>query len=174
MSDDGTASYVQRMRALVGKEPLVVAAAGVLVWDDQQRVLLQQRSDDRTWCIPGGVVEPGERLEEAARRELREETGLVAGELTLLSARSGPECFLVYPNGDQCQVISLTYRAESWTGQLDLADPETTGLRFYDPLELPEMNSYNRALFAHLASDGHLEPPRMVPSGEAGVFRHDN
>jgi 8-oxo-dGTP pyrophosphatase MutT (NUDIX family) len=162
MGDDGTASYVERMRPLVGKEPLVVAAAGVLVWDDRQRVLLQQHSDDQTWSIPGGAVEPGERLEEAARRELREETGLVAEELTLLSARSGPECFLVYPNGDQCQVISLTYRAESWSGHFDLADPETTDLRFYDPLELPEMNSYNLALFTHLASERHLEPPRIA------------
>ena len=55
----------------------MVAAAGVLVWDGRQRVLLQERSDDQTWCIPGGAVEPGERLEEAARRELRKETGLV-------------------------------------------------------------------------------------------------
>lgn len=162
MGDDETASYVQRMRTLVGKEPLVVAAAGVLVWDDEKRVLLQKRSDDQTWCIPGGAVEPGERLEEAARRELREETGLIAGELTLLSARSGPECFLVYPNGDQCQVISLTYRADSWSGHLDLADPETIDLRFYDPRELPQMNSYNRALFTHLASEGHLEAPRIA------------
>jgi 8-oxo-dGTP pyrophosphatase MutT (NUDIX family) len=162
MGDDGAPSYLERMRTLVGKEPLVVAAAGVLVWEDRQRVLLQRRSDDHTWCIPGGAVEPGERLEEAARRELREETGLVAGELTLLSARSGPECFLVYPNGDQCQVISLTYRAESWSGHLDLSDPETTDLRFYDPLELPEMNSYNRALFTHLTSEGHLKPPRIA------------
>ena len=107
MGDDGSESYLERMRALVGKEQLVVAAAGLLVWDDRQRVLLQGRFGDQTWCIPGGAAEPGERLEDAARRELREETGLVAGELTLLSARSGPECFLVYPNGD---------RAESWSG----------------------------------------------------------
>jgi 8-oxo-dGTP pyrophosphatase MutT (NUDIX family) len=150
------------MRTLVVKEPLVIAAAGVLVWDNRKRVLLQQRSDDQTWCIPGGAVEPGERLEEAARRELREETGLIAAELTLLSARSGPECFLVYPNGDQCQVISLTYRAESWSGHLDLADPETTDLKFYDPLELPDMNSYNRTLFTRLASEGHLQPPTIA------------
>ncbi|XVU21628.1 NUDIX hydrolase [Actinoplanes sp. CA-054009] len=149
-------SYVERMRALVGHEPLVLAAAGVLVRDDRWRVLLQRRSDDRTWCLPGGAVEPGERLEEAARRELREETGLLAGDLTLLSARSGPECFLVYPNGDQCQVISLIYRAGTWSGQLDRTDPETADLGFFDPADLPEMNAFNRALFEHLAAEGHL------------------
>ncbi|MFF5084022.1 NUDIX domain-containing protein [Actinoplanes sp. NPDC000266] len=73
-----TKSYVERMRALIGREPLVVAGAGVLVRDDRRRVLLQQRSDDGTWSMPGGTVEPGEHLEEAARRELREETGLTA------------------------------------------------------------------------------------------------
>lgn len=151
-----TRSYVERMRPLVGMEPLVVAAAGVLVWDDQGRVLLQQRSDDRTWCIPGGAVEPGEHLEAAARRELAEETGLVVGELTLLSARSGPECLLVYPNGDQCQVISLTYRAESWSGELSIEDPETVDLRFFKPPSMPRMNAYNRALFSDLASRGDL------------------
>jgi len=148
------------MRPLVGVEPLVVAAAGVLVWDEQGRVLLQQRSDDRTWCIPGGAVEPGEHLAAAARRELAEETGLVAGELTLLLARSGPECLLVYPNGDQCQVICLTYRAESWSGELSIEDLETVDLRFFEPSSMPRMNAYNSALFADLANSGHLGPHR--------------
>lgn len=152
--------YLQRLRPLVGSEPLVVAAAGVLVWDQQGRLLLQQRSDDHTWCIPGGVVEPGEDLEEAARRELREETGLHAHDLTLLTARSGPDCFLVYPNGDRCQVISVTYRAESWTGQLAAHDPETTDLAWCAPRPLPGMNPYNAALFADLAARGHLDRPQ--------------
>ncbi|WP_405060414.1 NUDIX hydrolase [Kribbella sp. NBC_01505] len=153
-----TESYIQRMRRLVGHEPLTGAGVGVLVWDDQGRVLLQQRSDDHTWCIPGGGVEPGEHLEDAARRELQEETGLQAADLTLLSARSGPDCFITYPNGDQVQVISLTYRAESWTGTLDPANEETTALNFFAPQALPAMNPYNQALFTHLAAAGHLSP----------------
>lgn len=150
-----TASYVERMRRHVGHDPLLLAAAGVLVFDDQQRVLLQRRSDDATWGIPGGALEPGERLEETARRELKEETGLDAGELALVSLRSGPECFLVYPNGDQCHVVSATYAAWSWSGTLSTSDPETVDLGFFEPDDLPPMNAYNRALFdsLHLGAD---------------------
>ncbi|WP_165956839.1 NUDIX hydrolase [Kribbella antibiotica] len=147
--------YIERMRRLVGHETLTGAAVGVLVWNDGQ-VLLQQRSDDRTWCIPGGGVEPGEHLEDAARRELHEETGLTAEGLTLLSARSGPDCFIVYPNGDQVQTISLTYRAESWSGDLNPANDETLALAFVNPQALPPMNPYNQALFNHLKAAGHL------------------
>lgn len=56
-----------------------LGAIAVLV--DGDRVLLAQRSkspDRGLWGFPGGHVEPGETALEAARRELREETGLEA------------------------------------------------------------------------------------------------
>jgi 8-oxo-dGTP diphosphatase len=43
---------------------------------DQGRVLLTRREDFEVWCMPGGSVEVGESLAEAAIRETREETGL--------------------------------------------------------------------------------------------------
>lgn len=53
-----------------------VAAA---VFDDGNRLLLVRHSYGRlNWELPGGVSEPGESFEETARRELREETSLVA------------------------------------------------------------------------------------------------
>lgn len=62
-----------------------VVAVGVIVADGP-RVLLVQRKNEPgrgSWSIPGGVVELGERLPEAAQREVREETGLevACGEL---------------------------------------------------------------------------------------------
>jgi ADP-ribose pyrophosphatase YjhB (NUDIX family) len=57
-----------------------VVAVGVLVLDGD-RVLLVQRAKPPMvgrWTVPGGKVELGESLEEAALRELREETGLSA------------------------------------------------------------------------------------------------
>jgi 8-oxo-dGTP pyrophosphatase MutT (NUDIX family) len=40
-----------------------------------KKIFLIQRSDDGTWCPPGGKLEPGELAEAAARREVLEETG---------------------------------------------------------------------------------------------------
>jgi ADP-ribose pyrophosphatase YjhB (NUDIX family) len=56
--------------------PAKRVAAGVLITDDVDRVLLLQPSYKPTWEIPGGTVAEGESPRAAARRELREELGL--------------------------------------------------------------------------------------------------
>lgn len=59
--------------------PGPVLAVGAVAFDDAGRVCLIRRGRPPMagrWSLPGGRVEHGERLEEALRRELREETGL--------------------------------------------------------------------------------------------------
>jgi len=83
------ARFERRTIAVDGRRPAAVAV--VLLPDDEGRAcfLLTRRAatlktHTRQWALPGGRVEPGERSEAAALRELREEVGLVADESAVL------------------------------------------------------------------------------------------
>ena len=51
-------------------------SVATVVLDDEDRVLLAYNTDDGQWLAPGGSIESGETLSEAARREVHEETGV--------------------------------------------------------------------------------------------------
>lgn len=69
-------------------EPQLIRAAGVLCVAPNGHVLLVRRTDGRGWAFPGGGVEDGESAEDAARRELQEETGVeYEGDLILWTRR---------------------------------------------------------------------------------------
>jgi len=55
-----------------------IAAVGVVVVDGGRLLLIRRRDppDEGLWTVPGGLVKLGERVEEAAVREVEEETGV--------------------------------------------------------------------------------------------------
>lgn len=58
--------------------------AGCIVVNKDGQILLGRRSDNGLWCTPGGHVDEGESFEQAALRELKEETGISAKSATKL------------------------------------------------------------------------------------------
>ncbi len=72
---------------------LTVDVVALASGDQAPRVLLVQRGRapfEGSWALPGGFVDEGERVAEAAPRELFEETGLRAGALELLGVYDTP------------------------------------------------------------------------------------
>ncbi len=129
--------YLSDLRQLVGHRPLLMVGAATLIVDGQDRLLLMKRSDSGCWGPPGGAVEPGEVVETAARREVREETGLALGDLELFGVFSGPELFYRYPNGDEVYNATIVYRARRWTGQVQL-NGEHTAWDWFARADIPE------------------------------------
>jgi ADP-ribose pyrophosphatase YjhB (NUDIX family) len=68
-----------------------IGAFGVLVEDGCLLLVRQRMSETRAWSLPGGTVEPGETLQEAVVREVREETGLQTEVDRLLYVCERPE-----------------------------------------------------------------------------------
>lgn len=64
--------YIQSLRQYIGHAPVLMVGAAILIVDDKNRLLLMKRSDSGCWGPPGGATEPGEIVEEAARRNLPE------------------------------------------------------------------------------------------------------
>lgn len=144
-------SYIRDMRALIGHRTLILVGACVLITDEQGRLLLQHRSDNHHWGILGGGMEPGETLEETARREVREETGLKMGDLVFFGVFSGPEYCYKYPNGDQVCDVNVVYLAEQVSGKLEADSDETLELHYFaldqlpsnlNPPDLPILNKF--------------------------------
>jgi 8-oxo-dGTP pyrophosphatase MutT (NUDIX family) len=129
--------YILQLRQYIGHRPLLIVGAGLLLLDEQNRLLLMKRSDNESWGIPGGSIEPGEMVEDAAKRETWEETGLDIGEMSLFGVFSGPELYYKYPNGDEVYNVSIIYSSHDWNGRVMLND-EHTEWRWFSANEIPD------------------------------------
>lgn len=129
-------SYLSELRKYVGHSPLLMVGATVFVFDSENRLLLLKRADNQCWGPPGGAVEPGEVVEEAARRETLEETGLEIGEMSLFGVFSGEDQFCCYPNGDEVHNVTITYLARVSDGKVHLS-PEHTDWKYFSLDEIP-------------------------------------
>lgn len=73
--------------------PALTVDVAIVTREAVPRVLLIQRKKDpfaASWALPGGFVEENERLADAARRELLEETGVTACDLEQLYTAGNP------------------------------------------------------------------------------------
>ena len=129
--------YIMDMRKRVGHIPIMQCGASVIVENEKSDILLQKRTDNGQWGYAGGSVELYEAVENAAIRELEEETGLIADELELLGVFSGPQMAYTYPNGDQVSNVDVVFVCRKYHGTLKCQEGEVEHLAFFSRDELP-------------------------------------
>lgn len=149
-------SYILKLRnALIPEKrhmPLFQNGSAIIVVNEKNEILLEEKVDRNIWCLPGGLQELGETFEEVAIRELEEETGLLTTpkDLKLINVISGESRKNEYPNGDQVFNNTVLYMTKKYTGTLnsnyvELTDTnagfvlqkESKQLRFFDTNNLP-------------------------------------
>ena len=128
MNDD----YIKRIRKLIGHEPMLIPHAVVILLDKDNKVLFEVRADDGYLDFPGGSVDMGEEVIEAAKRELYEETGLIADELELFDVYSGPITKYTYFNQDVIYGVDTFYVCKKYHGELKPQKEEVKELLFLD------------------------------------------
>jgi 8-oxo-dGTP pyrophosphatase MutT (NUDIX family) len=137
----GATGYLERLRKCVGHDLLLSPAAAACIRDEAGCILLLRRSDgEDLWGFPGGAIEPGERADEAAAREVREEIGLEIEPVALIGVYSSPEYAFAYPNGDRVQPVTLFFECRVLGGALRPDMREIVGARYFGPGDdLPPM-----------------------------------
>lgn len=114
-----------------------LTGASVIIYKDN-KVLLQQRSDNKCWGYHGGRIEMGEGVEDAAKREVFEETGLIIHSMQLFGVFSGPDLHHIYPDGNEVDIIDIVFICDEFSGELKRQESEVDDLRWFAIDDLPD------------------------------------
>ena len=146
------ADYTKELRKRTNHMPLLLAHSVVVVFNDKNEILLEERADDGFFDFPGGALDLKETAEEAGARELLEETGLIADELELFKVYSGEITHYVYFNGDEVYGVDAVYLCKKYHGELKPQLSEVKRLFFCPIDKMPEkMSKRNKQILIDLA-----------------------
>ena len=127
--------YIHDLRKEIGHRKIILNCAGAIIIKED-KILLQRRTDNGRWGLIGGLLEMNETYEQAAIREIREETGLDVKLTSFLGIFHNHH--MMWSNGDAAHVISAIYAASIVSGEPRI-DEESYELRFFEKSELPEL-----------------------------------
>ena len=105
--------YIHDLRKIIGPRKIILNCAGALIIRDD-KILFQRRADNGKWGLIGGLLEMNETYEEAALREILEETGLNVQLDSFLGIYHNHN--MVWSTGDAAHVISAYYTAHIVSG----------------------------------------------------------
>ncbi len=115
---------------------MVKVGIGVILLKDK-KVLIGKRinSHAQKYSIPGGHLEVGESFEEAAIREVKEETGITIRKPKVVAVTNNLETYKL----EQLHYVSVILLARDFSGEAKTMEPnKCEGWNWYDPTDIPK------------------------------------
>ena len=118
----------------------IVPSVNVVVENADGHILLIRRSDNGNWALPGGAIDIGESVAEAAVREVEEETGITCQITGLVGTYSNPRHVILYTSNNEVrQEFSVVLSAAATAGEPTRSD-ESTEVRWLPAADLADFS----------------------------------
>ena len=130
--------YYSRLREKIGSSLLLMPGVAAVIRNSDGHLLLQQKAGG-IWSLPAGAIEPGETPQDAIRREMLEETGLLVEPAELLGVFGGSEYRYVYANGDAVEYTVVLFRCSVTEDTGRIEDSETVSLEYFPKARMPDL-----------------------------------
>jgi ADP-ribose pyrophosphatase YjhB (NUDIX family) len=119
----------------------LVPGASAIVADNRGRILLQRRSDNGRWALPGGLMDIGESIAEAIAREVQEETGLDVEPERIVGVYTDPAHVFAYDDGEVRQQFSICFACRLVGGEVR-PSTESTEVRFFPTADIDSLDMH--------------------------------
>ncbi|MGN6331825.1 MAG: NUDIX hydrolase [Motilibacteraceae bacterium] len=117
----------------------IVPSVTAVVTDEQGRLLLVHKTDNNLWALPGGGVDVGESVSQAAVREVKEETGIDVEVTGLVGLYTDPRHVMAYDDGEVRQQFSICFTTRLLGGELATFS-ETSEVEFVDVHRIDQLS----------------------------------
>lgn len=138
----------------------LVPSVNTIVRDDTGRILLIRRTDNDRWSLPGGKIDLGESLVQAAVRETREETGIDCQITGIAGIYSNPRHLVEYTSdGEVRQEFTIVLTATP-TGGKPTTSNESSHVEWVDPTAV-DQHPMHPATAARIEDHLRGRPPHL-------------
>lgn len=117
----------------------IVPSVTAVALNEAGEVLLIHKTDNDLWALPGGGVDVGESVADAAVRETKEETGFDVEVTGLVGLYTNPAHVMAYDDGEVRQQFSICFTAKITGGELRTSS-ESKEVAFVRPDRLDDLN----------------------------------
>jgi len=119
----------------------LVVGGSAIVTDEQGRILLLRRSDNRLWALPGGMMDIGETFGQSVVREVQEETGIQVTPERIVGIYSDPKHVFAYDDGEVRQEFNICLACRIVGGELRGSE-ESLEVGFFSAAEIDRLDMH--------------------------------